>query len=106
VDGNGGSSQNYHPNSFDGVTETPSSERPPYLGVAAVDRYNHRLDGDYYSQAGDLYRLMSADQKKLLTDNIIGAMKTVPESIQRRQIEHFLKADQAYGQTIKKGLGL
>lgn len=106
VDGNGGASQNYHPNSFDGVETNKAGELPPYAGVGPVARYDHRLDEDYYSQAGDLFRLMSAEQKKLLIDNIVGAMKSVPEFIQLRQIEHFLKADSQYGKGVRRGLGL
>ncbi len=106
VDGNGGGAPNYHPNSFDGVETSKAAELPPYAGVGPVDRYDHRADGDYYSQAGALFRLMNADQKKLLIDNIVGAMKSVPEFIQLRQLEHFDKADPAYGEGVRKGLGL
>lgn len=106
VDGNGGATPNYHPNSFDQVVERSEVEPPPYMGVGAIGRYDHRTDSDYHSQAGDLYRLMSQQQKDLLIRNIVGAMKTVPEFIQRRQIEHFLKADREYGVGVMKGLGL
>lgn len=106
VDGNGGGTQNYHPNSFDKVEADKSVELPPYAGTGPVDRYDHRTDGDYYSQAGALFRLMNADQKKLLISNIVGAMKSVPEFIQLRQVEHFMKADKEYGEGVKKGLGL
>jgi catalase len=49
---------------------------------------------------------MSTAQKQLLIDNIVGAMKTVPRAIQKRQIAHFSKADPAYGEGVAKGLGL
>lgn len=49
---------------------------------------------------------MSAAQKKLLINNIVGAMKSVPREIQERQIAHFTKADPAYGQGVARGLGL
>lgn len=106
VDGNGGATPNYHPNSFDGVDVTKEVEVPPYAGVGPVTRYDHRSDADYYSQAGALFRLMSKTQQTLLIDNIVGAMKSVPEFIQRRQIAHFLRADKAYGEGVSKGLGL
>ena len=104
TDANGGSSHNYHPNSFDEVTESAEAALPPYALAGAMNRYNHRGDEDYYTQAGELYRLMSEAQKKLLTDNITGAMKSVPESIQKRQLAHFAKADADYGARIEKGL--
>jgi catalase len=106
IDGNGGSSHNYHPNSFDQVETSKQAELPPYLGPGPVARHDHRSDEDYYSQAGALYRLMNADQKKLLISNIVGAMESVPEFIQLRQIEHFSKADPSYGEGVRKGLGL
>lgn len=106
VDGNDGSTQNYHPNSFDQVITEREVEVPPYAGVGPVARYDHRSDADYYSQAGALFRLMETAQKKLLIDNIVGAMRTVPEFIQRRQVAHFFKADKAYGEGVAKGLGL
>jgi catalase len=33
-------------------------------------------------------------------------MKTVPQRIQELQIQHFYKADPAYGAGVAKGLGL
>ena len=104
VDGNGGATQNYHPNSFDGVTEAAGSAPPPYAHTGPVQRYDQRSDGDYYSQAGALYRLMSADQRTLLVDNIVGAMASVPAEIQQRQIAHFKRADEEYGARVERGL--
>ena len=48
---------------------------------------------------------MSAEQKKQLIENIVGAMKTVPREIQERQVAHITKADPAYGEGVAKGLG-
>jgi catalase len=47
---------------------------------------------------------MSEPQRALLVSNIVGAMKSVPESIQKRQIAHFTKADPEYGARVAKGL--
>ena len=41
-----------------------------------------------------------------LIDNIGGSMASVPEEIQRRQIDHFTKADPEYGRRVAEGLGL
>lgn len=49
---------------------------------------------------------MSKDQQRRLFDNVAGAMKGVPEAIQRRQIGHFTKADPAYGRGVAERLGL
>ncbi len=104
VDGNGGSVHHYHPNSFDEVGEYKSENPTPYLGSGPVQRYDHRLDEDYHSQAGNLYRLMNADQRKLLVTNIAGAMKSIPAFIQERQIGHFMKADVEYGGGVARAL--
>jgi hypothetical protein len=77
---------------------------PPYALSGAIARHDHRADDDYHSQPGALYRLMNDAQKKLLTDNIVRAMKSVPDFIQPRQIAHFKKADPDYGARVEKGL--
>lgn len=81
-------------------------ERIPERISGDADRYDHRKGNDDYTQAGNLFRLTSADQKRQLIQNIVGAMKTVPREIQERQIAHFSKADPAYGEGVAKGLGL
>lgn len=105
-DGNGGGSVNYEPNSFGGPVEDPAFREPPLALSGDADRYNHREGNDDYKQAGDLFRLMSKEQKKQLFSNIAAAMGGVPENICRRQIEHFSKADPAYGAGVAKALGL
>jgi catalase len=104
LDGNGGGGENYHPNSFDGVGLLGEARQPGYALAGVVARHDHRSDDDYYSQAGNLYRLMSAEQKALLTSNIAAAMRTVPAQIQTRQLAHFDKADADYGARVAKAL--
>lgn len=103
VDGNGGAGHVYHPNSFDGVTAVADAA-PPYANTGAVQRYDHRVDNDYYSQAGALFRLMSDAQKSLLVSNIASAMAAVPRDIQQRQIAHFRQADADYGARVERAL--
>jgi catalase len=104
TDGNGGAAHVYHPNSFDEVSELGDGEVPPYAHAGAVGRYDQRRDGDYYSQAGALYRSMSEEQKALLTSNIAQAMRAVPAFIRERQIAHFAQADPDYGARVARGL--
>lgn len=107
VDGNQGATLNYEPNSFGQWTETPSVAEPPLaLDGQAADRWNHRVDEDYYSQPGALFRLMTAEKKELLFGNIGRHMVGVDEAIQRRQLEHFRRADPAYADGVAKALGL
>jgi len=105
-DGNYGPAPNYEPNSFGGPKEDPAYRERPRTISGSVDRHNHRLDGDYYSQPGNLFRLMPQDAKERLIGNIVGSMKGMPQRIQELQIQHFYKADPAYGTGVAKGLGL
>lgn len=105
-DGNAGGAVNYEPNSFNGPAEDPHVKEPPLALSGAVDRYDHRAGNDDYTQAGNLFRLMSQEEKERLMDAIAGAMQGVPVDIQKRQIAHFEKADPAYGSGVAKRLGL
>ena len=106
ADDNGGGSVNYEPNSYGGPVEDPAFKEPPLPISGAADRYNHRIGNDDYTQPGNLFRLMSADQKRQLFDNIAAAMQGVPDEIKLRQIGHFAKADPAYGAGVAERLGL
>ncbi len=103
-DGNGGGSINYEPNSFDGSVEKPEAKEPPLTLSGSADRYNHREGNDDYTQAGNLYRLFSEDQKQRLANTIASTMKGVPTEIIKHQLKHFYKADEDYGQRIEKAL--
>ena len=73
-------------------------------GEAGQRAYDH---DDHYTQAGDLYRLMSEEERARLVENIAGAMKPVErDEIKLRQIGHFYKADPEYGERIAKALNL
>ncbi|MCQ6266751.1 catalase KatA [Fictibacillus sp. WQ 8-8] len=105
-DSNGGSSVYYEPNSFGGPKESPENKQAAYpvYGVAESVAYDHN---DHYTQAGDLYRLLSNEERIRLVNTIVEAMKPVEkEEIKLRQIQHFYKADPDYGKRIADGLGL
>jgi len=105
-DGNEGRAVNYEPNSFDGPVEDHKYMEPPLKLDGDADRYDHREGNDDYTQAGNLYRLMPADEKKRLHKAIAGAMEGVPKNIIERQLKHFEKADPAYAKGIRKELGM
>lgn len=75
----------------------------PVLEDAWIGHYDQG-DEDYYSQAGDLFRQMTDDQKQQLVDNIAGGLSQATGSVQARMIEQFTKADPEYGQRIKASL--
>ena len=104
---NGGASPNYEPNSFGGPTQSQLyKERPTTYASAEVARYDHReLDGDYYTQPGNLFRLTKPDAQQRLCGNIAASLGSVEKRIQDLQINHFYKADPKYGEGVAKALG-
>ena len=105
-DGNGGASPNYEPNSFGGPTQDAAYRERPRTISGSVDRHNHRDESDYYTQPGNLFRLMPKDAQQRLISNIVGNLGQTPKRIQELQVTHFCKADPAYGEGVAKGLGL
>jgi catalase len=108
LDENGGSGVNYEPNSMNGPKETGSGEEPEVLALrGAVGRYDQNSPrNDDYQQAGDLYRVMKPDERERLVGNIVAHMGPVKRDIQERAIENFRKADQSFGDSLARGLGL
>lgn len=103
-DDNSGGSVHYEPNSLGGPVEDPSYREPPLRVDGDVGRYNHRDGNDDYTQAGDLFRLMDAEQKKRLCGNVAASMEGIPKSTIERQLEHFKKADPAYADGVRNAL--
>ena len=105
-DGNSGASVNYEPNSFGGPTQDPAFRERPRPVSGTIDRHNHRVDGDYYTQPGNLFRLMKPDARERLIGNIAAGLKNAPGRIQVLQLQHFFQADPAYGAGVANALGL
>lgn len=99
---------NYEPNSVDSAPkQQPQYAEPPmHVPAGTMDRHDHRVDDDYYSQPRALFNLMHPDQKQLLIDNIVGSMKNVDRDIQIRQLKHFYKVHPDYGSGVANGLGI
>jgi catalase len=113
VDGNHGSAPNYFPNSFDNIVADESYKEPSWdIGNSVADWYNRNAEGenDHYTQPGNLYRLMSAEEKHELVKNIVGAMSGIEgpkrELIVNRQLCHWFRADIGLGMAVAKGLQL
>ncbi|MBC7949482.1 MAG: catalase [Chitinophagaceae bacterium] len=114
VDGNGGRSPNYFPNSFDSIRHDESYKQPAWaLDSNIADWYDRNAEGenDHYTQPGIFYReVLSQTDKKNLVNNIIGAMKGIDgpkkSEIINRQLCHFFRADIGLGMAIASGLGI
>jgi catalase len=105
-DDNGGASPNYEPNSFGGPVEDKRYVERPKEVSGTVARHNHRNDSDYYTQPGNLFRLMTREQRERLIGNIAAGLSQTPRQIQQRQLQHFYKADPAYGEGVAIALGI
>jgi catalase len=114
VDGNGGESPNYYPNSFDSIKPDPAYRHLPLeLDNLVADNYdrNGEGDNDHYSQPGIFWReVLSESDKKNLVHNVVGAMSGISgpkkDEIINRQLCHFFRADIGLGMAIAQGLGL
>ena len=107
TDGNHGSTLGYEPNSYGVWQEQPDFKEPPLSIEGAADHWNHRDDNDdYYTQPGNLFRIMSAEQQKVLCENTARAMGDAPQEIKIRHISNCLKADNGYGEGVARALGV
>jgi catalase len=102
---NGGAAANYDP-----VNATPPAAGGFGHGDAGwqvegvAGRYDTRALDDHYTQAGNLFRLLTEEGRRNLIENIAGALSGADAATQDRQIGHFLKADPAYGQGVVEAL--
>lgn len=98
---------NYEPNSYaDAPKEDPSVKLTPFEVEGLAEEVAYDAD-DHFTQAGDLYRLMSEDEKTRLVQNIVDHLgQCTIEEVKLRQIGHFYKADPEYGTRVAEGLGL
>jgi catalase len=102
-DENGGRAKNYEPNSHDGPAET--GERYdlayPVAGETGPAVQVRHAEDDDFAQAGALYRVMKEDERARLVDNIAASLSQVSiEGVIDRSIDHFAKADPAYGRRV------
>jgi catalase len=105
VDGNHGSTIGYEPNSYGEWQEQPDFSEPPLKLEGDADHWNHREDSDdYYSQPGNLFRMMSTEQQKVLCENTGRAMGDAPKEVKIRHIANCIKADPEYGKGVAEAL--
>jgi catalase len=101
VDGNGGGSTHYEPNSRGALQAQPDFSEPPLdLGDAVAKRWNHREDTDYFSQPRKLFELMNAAQRQALFDNTARSIKGASEQVVQRHIDNCTMCHPAYGQGV------
>ena len=107
TDGNNGSAIGYEPNSYGEWQDSPEMKEPPLKLHGDAYNYNEReYDKDYYSQPGDLFRLMSPGQQKALFKNTAANMGDSELFIKQRHVRNCYKADPAYGRGVAEALGI
>jgi catalase len=105
TDGNYGDTLGYEPNSYGEWQDQPEFKEPPLELSGAAYQWDHREDDDdYYSQAGNLFRMMSKEQQKALFENTAGELEDAPKEIKIRHIKNCLQADKAYGTGVANEL--
>ncbi len=106
VDGNEGSTIHYEPNSYGQWQESKEFAEPALKLEGDAFHYDHREDDDYYTQPGNLFRIMNDEQRQVLFDNTARQVGGAEVFIQERHIRNCHKADPAYGEGVAKALGI
>ncbi|MFC3052495.1 catalase [Kordiimonas pumila] len=105
---NQGSGVNFYPNdrAKEGApVPNPAIAEPPMpLAENAWVGYHDSSDEDNFTQAGDLFRIMSDDQKNQLAGNIGGGLKMAEKTVQERMLAQFAAADPDYAARVKKAM--
>ncbi len=102
-DGNG-DYDNYEPNGFGGPTQDPTKAEPPLKISGFADRHDQHQGNDDFTQAGNLYNILTNDEKNRLAQNIAGAMQGIGQELIDANLKHFDKCSSDYGQRIRQFL--
>ncbi|MFF8836987.1 catalase [Streptomyces sp. NPDC015130] len=99
--------KNYEPNSYQGPAQTDAALSAPLAihgWTGTHEAPAHTKDDDFF-QAGELYRLMSEDEKKRLIANIAGGLSQVSrEDVIEKNLAHFAAADADYGKRVEEAV--
>ena len=108
TDGNYGGLPAYSPNSPGEWAAQPEVMEPPLDLAGAMYAYDPQDDptDDCFRAGGDLWRIMTDEQKDLLIENTARNIEPVTENIKYRHAVHCYWADPAYGERITAAMGL
>ena len=102
---NGGAAPNYEPVVASGLPASGFGHGDPGWQLRGdAGRYDERATADDYTQAGNLWRLLSAGERGDLVTNIVGSLGATSLETQQRQLPHFDRADEAYGEAVRAAL--
>ncbi|KAK3773370.1 hypothetical protein RRG08_023249 [Elysia crispata] len=104
VDDNQGGAPNYYPNSFSGPQDVPEKVEAGFTLTGDVGRYN-TADDDNFSQTGIFWKkVLSAEARARLVENIAGHLKDAQDFIQKRAVGNFAQADADFGDALRTAL--
>jgi catalase len=107
TDSNFGGTIGYEPNSKEEWQEQPDYSEPPLAIDGAADHWNFREDDDdYYTQPGNLFRLMTPAQQDALFENTARSIGDASVEIQKRHIANCTKADPNYGAGVAEAIAM
>lgn len=105
---NQGSGVNFYPNDR---ADQGEAAPVPQVGAAPMPvesdawiKPHDTAEYDHYSQAGDLYRIMSDEQKDALTATIAGGLVHASQSAQQRMLAQFAQADADYAERVRAAM--
>ncbi|MCI1857556.1 MAG: catalase [Sporolactobacillus sp.] len=99
-------SVNYEPNSHGGPVEDPDARVHPDGVHGKIGNYKP-YDRDYYSAAGRLYRVMSADERDRLIQTIAKNLgSATSREVKVLETKQFYRADPDYGSRVAKALDI
>ncbi len=99
--------KNYEPNSYQGPAQTDAALSAPLAihGWTGTHEAPAHVKDDDFFQAGELYRLMSEDEKARLVANIAGSLSQVSrEDVVEKNVAHFAAADPEYGRRVAEAV--
>ena len=102
---NGGAAANYDPVHAPGTAAGGFGHGDagwPLDGSAG--RYDSRAVDDHTTQAGNLFRLLSEEERTRLVENIAASLSQAEAASQDRQLGHFMKADPEYGRRVAEAV--
>ncbi|WP_458862589.1 catalase [Acidaminobacterium chupaoyuni] len=108
TDGNYGRAPAYSPNSAGVWAAQPEVMEPPLDIQGAMWQYDPKDDpsNDDFRAGGDLWRVLTEEQKAVLIANTAGDIAPVTENIKYRHAVHCYLADKEYGERAAKAMGL
>ncbi|MFJ3669076.1 catalase [Streptomyces sp. NPDC090106] len=107
ADSQGRAAKNYEPNSYGGPAETgrPLSAPLAVSGWTGTHEAEQHTKDDDFFQAGELYRLMSAEERSRLVANIAGGLSQVSrDDVIEKNLAHFHAADPEYGRRVEEAV--